>query len=158
LEIVSKGGNYMLNIGPDAQGNIATPVKNNLAILGTWLRLNGEAIYGTSPWITAHEGPTAIRITDTEQREREGFRASFTASDFWFTQKNDFIYVMALVLPKNGVVNIHALNQNKAKVKSVEILGLGQVHFEQDDRGLQLKLPKKMQNSSLGYALKIKLG
>ena len=158
LEIVSKGGNYMLNIGPDAQGNIAAPVKNNLAILGKWLQLNGEAIYGTSPWTTAHEGPTAIRITDTEQREREGFRASFTASDFWFTQKNDFIYAMALVLPKNGVVNIHALNQNKAKVKSVEILGVGQVQFEQDDHGLQLKFPKKMQNSGLGYALKIKLG
>ncbi len=158
LEIVSKGGNYMLNIGPDAQGNIAAPVKNNLAILGKWLQLNGEAIYGTSPWITAHEGPTVIRITDTEQREREGFRASFTASDFWFTQKNGFIYAMALVLPLNGIVNVRTLNQNKAKVKSVEILGFGQVHFQQDDYGLQLKLPKNMQNSSLGYALKIKLG
>nr|WP_256603076.1 alpha-L-fucosidase C-terminal domain-containing protein [Sphingobacterium multivorum] len=134
------------------------PVKKNLAILGKWLRLNGEAIYGTSPWTTAHEGPTAIRITDTEQREREGFKASFTASDFWFTQKNDFVYAMALVVPKGGIVNVKSLNQSKAKVKSVEILGFGQVDFQQDDHGLQLKLPKKIENNSLGYALKIKLG
>jgi len=158
LEIVSKGGNYMLNIGPDAQGNIATPVKNNLAILGKWLRFNAEAVYGTSPWITTHEGPTLIRITDTEQREKEGFRASFTPSDFWFTQKNDCVYAMALVAPKDGIVHLKSLNQNKAKVKSVEILGYGQVRFKQDKHALRLKLPKKTQNSTLGYTLKIKLG
>lgn len=158
LEIVSKGGNYMLNIGPDAQGNVATPVKKNLAILGKWLRRNAEAVYGTSPWTISHEGPTTVRITDTEQREREGFKVSFTALDFWFTQKNDFVYAMALVVPKDGIVKVQSLNQNKAKVKSVEILGFGQIDFQQDNHGLQLKLPKKIQNSSLGYALKIKLG
>ncbi len=158
LEIVSKGGNYMLNIGPDAQGNVATPVKKNLAILGKWLRFNAEAVYGTSPWTISHEGPTTVRITDTEQREREGFKVSFTALDFWFTQKNDFVYAMALVVPKDGIVKVQSLNQNKAKVKSVEILGFDQIDFQQDNHGLQLKLPKKIQNSSLGYALKIKLG
>ncbi len=157
LEIVSKGGNYMLNIGPDAQGNVATPVKKNLAILGKWLRRNAEAVYGTSPWTISHEGPTTVRITDTEQREREGFKVSFTALDFWFTQKNDFVYAMALVVPKDGIVNVQSLNQNMAKVKSVEILGFGRIDFQQDNHGLQLKLPKKIQNSSLGYALKIKL-
>ncbi|MGB3108651.1 alpha-L-fucosidase C-terminal domain-containing protein [Sphingobacterium siyangense] len=77
--------------------------------------------------------------------------------DFWFTQKNDFVYAMALVVPKDGIVNIQSLNQNKAKVKSVEILGVGRIDFHQDNHGLQLKLPQKIQNSSLGYALKIKL-
>jgi hypothetical protein len=64
---------------------------------------------------------------------------------------------MALVVPKDGIVNVQSLNQNKAKVKSVEILGVGRIDFHQDNHGLQLKLPKKIQNSSLGYALKIKL-
>ncbi|MCM1037160.1 MAG: alpha-L-fucosidase [Bacteroides sp.] len=48
IEIVSKGGNLLLNIGPDAQGNVPGPNVDRLDSMGRWLARNGEAIYGTS--------------------------------------------------------------------------------------------------------------
>ncbi len=46
VDIVSKGGNYLLNVGPTAEGVIPQPSQDNLRAVGSWLRLNGEAIYG----------------------------------------------------------------------------------------------------------------
>nr|WP_288808438.1 alpha-L-fucosidase [uncultured Sphingobacterium sp.] len=157
LEICSKGGNYMLNIGPDAKGEIAEQVKQNLSILGDWLQTNKEAVFNSTTWVIQREGPTTIQITDTEQREREGFKAAFTASDFWFTQKKGVVYAFAMVAPRDGKVRVRSLNRNKAKIRSVEILGAGKVNFRQDKEGLHLSLPKKLHGSALGYTLKIKL-
>ena len=47
IDIASKGGNYLLNVGPTAQGEIPAPSIERLAAMGRWLALNGEAIYGT---------------------------------------------------------------------------------------------------------------
>lgn len=157
LEISSKGGNYMLNIGPDEKGQVAEQVKKNLGILGEWLTTSGEAIYGSVPWTIQHEGPTSIQITDTEQREREGFTADFTPSDFWFTQKQGFVYVLAMRSSADGRVTVRSLSSNKARVETVEILGAGHVKFNQDENGLHLRLPQKLRNSALGYSLRIKL-
>jgi len=46
-DIASKGGNYLLNVGPDAKGVIPQPSLDNLAVIGGWMKVNGEAIYGT---------------------------------------------------------------------------------------------------------------
>jgi len=49
VDIVSKGGNYLLNVGPTAEGVIPQPSVDRLLGMGTWLDVNGEAIYGTKP-------------------------------------------------------------------------------------------------------------
>ena len=49
VDIVSKGGNYLLNVGPDAEGVIPAPSRNMLRAVGQWLKVNGEAIYGAGP-------------------------------------------------------------------------------------------------------------
>ena len=48
-DIVSKGGNYLLNVGPTAEGVIPEASQRILRTIGAWLRVNGEAIYGTRP-------------------------------------------------------------------------------------------------------------
>jgi alpha-L-fucosidase len=49
VDIVSKGGNYLLNIGPTAEGLIPEPSIERLLAMGDWLKVNGEAIYGSQP-------------------------------------------------------------------------------------------------------------
>ncbi|MBN2450167.1 MAG: alpha-L-fucosidase [Lentisphaeria bacterium] len=48
VDIVSKGGNYLLNVGPTAEGEIPLPSVERLREVGAWMRINGEAIYGTT--------------------------------------------------------------------------------------------------------------
>jgi alpha-L-fucosidase len=69
VDIVSKNGNLLLDVGPEADGTIPPVQMTRLQALGTWLAQNGEAIYGTRPWKTA-EGTTSegihLRFTQTD--------------------------------------------------------------------------------------------
>ena len=58
VEIVSKGGNFLLNVGPTAEGVIPEPSVERLKEVGAWLKVNGEAIYGAgpSPFVTEPKG------------------------------------------------------------------------------------------------------
>ena len=89
VEIASKGGNYMLNIGPDGNGHIPNESVSCLKAIGKWMDVNGEAIYGTTFWSTTREGSADLNFHSTEDRAEKGFRASFTPEDFWFTQKGN---------------------------------------------------------------------
>jgi alpha-L-fucosidase len=73
VDIVSKGGNYLLNVGPTAEGIIPEPSFVRLREVGAWLAVNGEAVYGTRPgpvqgpdWCrtTAREGVTYLHVFD----------------------------------------------------------------------------------------------
>jgi alpha-L-fucosidase len=65
VDIVSKGGNYLLNIGPSPDGELAPDAYNRMQELGEWLKTNGEAIYGTRMYKTFGEGDH-IRFTQTK--------------------------------------------------------------------------------------------
>lgn len=69
MDIVSKNGNLLLNVGPKVDGTITDEQKNVLKEIGKWLKVNGEAIYCSRPWVTPGEGEnkgTAGYMTDNE--------------------------------------------------------------------------------------------
>jgi alpha-L-fucosidase len=61
VDIVSRGGNLLLDIGPDADGTIPVVMEERLVEIGRWLTVNGEAIYGTKPWKVAQQWGTGER-------------------------------------------------------------------------------------------------
>lgn len=157
-DIVSKGGNYMLNIGPDAKGNVPQQCVDNLLALGEWMTINGDAIYGTQRWKLSHEGPTDLAMKGTTARRNEKFKIAFTPQDFWFTKKGNSIYAIAIAYPDDDKVQIKALSSlSGAQIKTIKMLGTNTpLKFTQTDTALEVSLNHQKPNEN-GYALNITL-
>jgi len=138
VDIVSKNGTMLLNIGPKADGTIPEPEQQMLREIGAWLKLNGEAIYGTRPWYKFGEGPTQKLGGSFSDKEKP----PFTAEDFRFTTKGKTLYVIALAWPESGQLLIKSLAGQKPK--RVELLGYdGKLTWEETAAGLVVVLPNK---------------
>lgn len=153
IDIVSKNGNLLLNIGPRSDGTIPEQVQQVLLEVGAWLKVNGDAIYGTRPWRIYGEGP--IKVTPGAFHDTD--TANYTAADFRFTTKGDALYVIGFVWPANGEALIRSLapTAGSKSVGSVTLLGgAGKPHFEQRQDGLHVKLPAQAP-SKYAYALRV---
>jgi alpha-L-fucosidase len=157
--INSKGGNYLLNIGPTGEGLFPEESLKRLKDIGEWMKINGESVYGSAKWIVNHEGPTTISITGTDSREEMGFNANFTPHDFWFSKKDNNIYVTGLKWPENKEVSIESFtrltSQEISKIESVRLLGCDEkISWTMEDKGLKVELPSNRPNVN-GYVLRI---
>ncbi|MDE7358030.1 MAG: alpha-L-fucosidase, partial [Lachnospiraceae bacterium] len=106
VDVVSKNGNLLLNVGPNADGSFAGEDLHILRDIGDWLAVNGEAVYHARPWRYAAEGPTV----ETEGQFSDASAPDYTAQDFRFTAGNGCIYAACLGFPGGGAVTIHSLS------------------------------------------------
>jgi alpha-L-fucosidase len=153
IDIVSKNGNLLLNIGPRSDGTIPDEVQRVLLDVGEWLNTNGEAIYGTRPWRTYGEGPTKVAAGSFHDTDT----ANYTPEDFRFTTKGDVLYVIGLAWPGTGEAVIHSLGLTVAgkRVQSVSLVGSEtKVPFSQGTDGLRVVLPNSP--PKYAYALRVR--
>lgn len=144
VDIVSKNGCLLLNVGPKPDGTITEEETQVLLKIGEWLRVNGEGIYDTECWEIYGEGPTQIgdgAFTD------EG-RATFTSEDIRFTYKDGYLYAFVMSYPQDGVVKIRSIQKpvmygpgaREFDVRSVHMLGKeGELKFVKEEDGLKIR-------------------
>ncbi len=128
IDTVSKGGLYLLNISPMADGTIPQDQQDVLLKIGAWLKVNGEAIYGTRPW------------------------EKFSEPGWHFTAKGPVVYSIATAWPGDEAV-IGSLGSRKIGKVTLQG-GSGSLNFSQDVQGLRVKLPGS-HDASLAYVLRI---
>ena len=151
VDIVSKNGALLLNIGPRADGTIPEPEVEMLLEIGRWLKVNGEAIYGTRPWHVFGEGPTKVptgAFTDTK-------RQAFTQEDIRFTTKGESLYATVLAWPE-GELTITSLADQT--IAGVALLGYdGTLTWSSDAEGLHIRMPAQ-KPCAHAFAFRISLG
>ena len=153
IDIVSKNGNLLLNIGPRSDGTIPDEVQRVLLDVGAWLDVNGEAIYGTRPWRVYGEGPTKVVAGSFHDTDT----ANYKPEDFRFTTKGDVLYVIGLAWPTNSDAVIHSLAPmvGSEHVRSVALLGSeAKLQFDQRADGLHVELPAQ---STTKYAYVLRM-
>lgn len=156
VDIVSKNGCLLLNVGPRADGSFPEKAKQYLTGIGDWLRVNGAAIYATRPWEVYGEGPTRLSGGGFSERKDR----PYTAHDIRFTRgKDGALYAIALAWPEDGKLVIRSLAQPEGReagrIEKVELLGhAGALKFTRGAEGLEVALPAQ-KPCEFAYALKI---
>ena len=150
VDIVSRGGNLLLDIGPDADGTIPVIMEQRLAEIGAWLATNGEAIYGTRPFRVAKQwsdGEVPKLEYDKEydssydvSRLVERPAPGKAAIEAFFTRKGDSVYAILPRWPGRRFVWKDAADLAPRAVSLVG--GAGTLRFSRAGTGLAIELPE----------------
>lgn len=140
IDIVSKGGNLLLNIPQKPDGTLDGECLYILDEIAKWIKVNGEGIYATRPWIRYGEGPTKGQGGAFQEKKLE-----WTPDDFRFTQKDGKIFAFQMKYPEDRRAIIKSLGLSSGiSVKKVKLLGFeDELEFDQLENALVIKLPDK---------------
>ena len=117
VDIVAKGGNYLLNVGPSPTGELPPTAVERMHEIGKWMKLNGEAIYGTRPFYPYCDGKVR------------------------YTQRNGMVYAIYLLnqgepMPKSFKINADLGKRNKVRVLG----GRGRAKLKKTDDGYLINI------------------
>lgn len=148
VDVVGRGGIFLLSLTPKGDGSIPEEEQEIMRGIGRWLRINGEAIYGTRPWKIYAEGPTVTRgmkrNNKGEEKEQWDWRKQFTPADIRFTTKGDTLYAIALAWPEDGKLIVRSWASGSEGIATVSLLGHdGTLEWTQTADGLHVTLPQE---------------
>lgn len=150
VDIASKGGNFLLNVGPTAEGIIPDPSVQRLQEVGQWLQINGEAIYGARLWnpnakYDPHAEAVAFGPGPEERPETETpIDATRKPGAYRYTLKGDTLYAVFFAWPDNGVVTFKELAAGRTAqdIGRIELLGSSEkLKWSRSPAGLTVSLP-----------------
>jgi len=158
IDIVSKNGNLLLNVGPKPDGTLPEQAEEVFRGIGRWMNINGEAIYATRPWKIYGEGPTTLASGRLAEKKLKNIQ--FTPQDIRFTTKADAIYAILMAWPEHEA-KIQALGKNSrnapARISEVRLLGSdAKLEWHQGPDALTVRMPSE-KPCDIAYALKITL-
>lgn len=156
IDVVSRNGTLLLNVGPRSDGSIPEEAQGILRSIGKWLETYGEAIYDTTPFLICGEGPSII-----PGRISVDYTAiDFTSEEIRFTLKGDILYAFSMNFPPDKKICIKILNKGivESVFGSLEAIGVvgsdTAVSTVLTDEGLVLEAPEAKTGAIVIFKLK----
>lgn len=134
IEVISRNGNFLINIGPKADGTIPAPQVERLRAMGDWLAINGDAIYGSRYWKVSEQA----------------------SEHLVFTTKGKKLYAIKLAKPTAPFVIEGTAGWTADQIQSVNLLGSGaDVRWEMTPAGLRITPPAQLGSSTYAWSFEI---